>query len=233
MIKIRKANDRGLANHEWLKSRHTFSFADYYDPNYMGFGVLRVINEDRIEGGTGFGAHSHKNMEIVSYVIEGELHHKDSTGTESIIKPGDIQRMSAGSGVVHSEYNNLPNQITHFLQIWIFPDTDDIQPGYEQKSFNQEFSSGDLILVASQSGKDGSISIHQDVEIYACKSRKHGELNRAISDDRLYWIQVIKGFVTANNVVLEPGDGAGISHLSELTLHWDDGSEFLLFDLTT
>ncbi len=231
MMKIRKSQERGLADHGWLKSRHTFSFADYIDPNFMGYSVLRVINEDRIQGGTGFGTHGHRDMEIISYVVEGELEHKDSMGTESIILPGEIQRMTAGTGVRHSEYNKLKDQQSHFLQIWIQPDQVGLKPGYEQKSFSNSIGSSDLILVCSKSGKNGSISINQDVDLYLCKSVADGEKNFKTFNHRHLWIQVINGEVDCEGQKLLSGDGASIQEVEILKLGWRKGAEFLLFDM--
>lgn len=231
MIKVRKSNDRGLADHGWLKSRHTFSFADYYEPKFMGYSVLRVINEDRIEGGTGFGTHGHRDMEIISYVVEGALEHKDSIGTVATILPGEIQRMSAGTGVRHSEYNKLKDAQTHFLQIWIEPDQTGIQPGYEQKSFSESFGGSDLILVGSKSGKKGSISINQDVDLYACKSIDGSERQFKTFTHRHHWVQVIGGEVVCDNEKLQAGDGAAIDGVETFKLSWGKAAEFLLFDL--
>lgn len=231
MIKIRKSQERGLASHGWLNSSHTFSFADYYDPNYMGFGPLRVINEDRIQAATGFGTHGHQNMEIISYVIEGALEHKDSMGSDTIIVPGEVQRMSAGTGVRHSEYNHLKDQTTHFLQIWIMPELNNIQPGYAQKSFENDFQTNDLILVASKNGELGSLSINQDVNMYAAKSLIAGKKKLNISKNRKVWIQVIKGEVKVEASTLSVGDGAAIWDQNELDISWPKESEFIVFDL--
>jgi redox-sensitive bicupin YhaK (pirin superfamily) len=231
MIKIRKSNERGAAEHGWLSSRHTFSFADYHDPAYMGFSTLRVINEDKITGGSGFSTHGHKDMEIISYVIEGELQHKDSMGNTVFIKPGEIQRMSAGTGVRHSEFNNLPTKQTHFLQIWIMPEANGIQPSYGQKDFSAALSTEELILVISRYGRDGSITINQDVDLYTLKSSTGGERILNTDEHRSYWLQVIKGVVSFNNVSIGSGDGLSAGVTSRIHLKWSAGSEFLLFDL--
>jgi redox-sensitive bicupin YhaK (pirin superfamily) len=230
MIRVRKSSDRGFADHGWLKSHHTFSFADYYDPNFIGYSVLRVINEDRIAGGTGFATHGHRDMEIISYVIDGALEHKDSIGTETIILPGEIQRMSAGSGVRHSEYNKLKDRTTHFLQIWIEPDQLGLKPGYEQKSFSNQFGISDLILVCSKSGRNGSVSISQDIDLYACKSIERGENHFKTDAHRHLWIQVINGELDVEGHKLVAGDGAAIEGIEVLRLTWSQGTEFLLFD---
>jgi hypothetical protein len=231
MIQIRKSNERGLADHGWLKSRHTFSFADYYDERHMGFGALRVINEDRIEGGTGFDTHSHKDMEIISYVIEGELEHKDSMGNQTIIRRGEVQRLSAGTGIRHSEHNHLPNATTHFLQIWILPENKGIEPGYGQKSFSNAFGCSDLILVASKLGRNGSVSLNQDVDMYVCQAQGSGEKVMKTYAHRHLWVQVIQGQVKVDGVALETGDGAGIKDVESVKLEWTQGSEFIFFDL--
>jgi quercetin 2,3-dioxygenase len=231
MIHVRKAQDRGEANHGWLKSKHTFSFADYYDPQHMGFGPLRVINEDRIEGGTGFGTHPHRDMEIISYVIDGELAHKDSMGNTTVIKPGEVQRMSAGTGVVHSEMNNLKDKVTHFLQIWIIPEQDRIKPSYDQKNFESYLKCNDLILVASKRGRNGSITLNQDVDIYAAQASDVGEKTHKTFLHRHLWVQVIKGGVSVEGILLNAGDGAGIEAVESLNLQWYKGSEYILFDM--
>lgn len=231
MIEIRKAEDRGNADHGWLKSRHSFSFADYYDSKHMGFGPLRVINEDRIEGGTGFGSHGHKDMEIISYVIEGELGHKDSMGNITVIKPGEVQRMSAGTGIVHSEMNNLKDKVTHFLQIWIMPEQKQIKPSYDQKNFENNFSCSDLILVASKEGRNGSVTMNQDVDMYVAKAQDDGEKIHKTYPHRHLWVQVIQGTVTVDGTQLNAGDGAGIEKVESLKLQWSKGSEFIFFDM--
>lgn len=231
MIKVRRSSERGHANHGWLEARHTFSFANYHDPAHMGFSVLRVINEDRIAGGAGFPPHSHQNMEIITYIVEGELEHKDSMGNTATIKPGEVQRMSAGTGVRHSEYNHLKDRPTHLLQIWLLPDQAGYPAGYEQKDFSERLASGDLVLVASNTGRDKSVSIHQDVDLYALKSATAGERILNTDEVRAYWLQVIKGVVKVNDVNLAAGDAASSSVLTRLHLKWQAGSEFLLFDL--
>lgn len=231
MMTLIQSKDRGLANHGWLKSFHTFSFADYYNPERMGFGPLRVINEDRIEAGTGFGTHPHRDMEIISYVIDGALEHKDSMGTETIIRLGDVQRMSAGTGIRHSEYNHSKTQQTHFLQIWVVPENMGIPPSYDQKSFETSFQTNALVLVGSKTGRDGSITINQDVDLYACKS--NGEGSKLISDksNRRIWVQNIKGQVTVNEQLCQSGDAVGFEKTESVSLKWSAGSEFLVFDL--
>lgn len=243
MIKIRKSSDRGYANHGWLEARHSFSFADYYDPAHMGFSVLRVINEDKIIGGAGFPTHSHKDMEIITYIIDGVLEHKDSMGNTATISPGEVQRMSAGTGVRHSEYNHLKDKKTHLLQIWIMPDKDGYPPSYQQKNFAAQLAKNKLILVASNSGRDGSVSLSQDVDIYALKSTVSGEKILNTQENRFYWLQVITGVVQFNEVILSAGDAISASMLSRIHLKWQHGSasgevagkisgaEFILFDL--
>lgn len=231
MIQIRKSNERGLASHGWLNSRHTFSFAEYYDENHMGFGPLRVINEDRIEGGSGFGTHAHRDMEIISYVIEGALQHKDSMGNETVIKPGEVQRLSAGTGIRHSEYNDVKDRTTHFLQIWIMPEKTGVTPGYGQKSFENDLGRSELILVASKSGKQGSITLNQDVDMYVAKAKAAGEKQLRTSEHRKLWVQVIKGSVDVEGTKLDEGDGAGISEVEALNVRWNKDAEFIVFDM--
>lgn len=229
MIKIRRAKDRGHANHGWLDTNHTFSFADYYDPNFMGFRALRVINEDRVQPGVGFGTHAHRDMEIVSYVLEGTLAHRDSMGTGSEIKPGDVQRMSAGSGVTHSEMNPSEVEGVHFLQIWILPAERGIKPSYEQKHFAESTRRDNLRLVASPDGSDGSVTIHQDVRLYATLL-DNASVTHELQPSRSAWVQVTRGEVDVNGQTLEAGDGAAISDESTITLT-GRGAEALLFDL--
>lgn len=231
MIQVRRSNERGLADHGWLKSAHTFSFADYYDPAFMGFSALRVINEDHIDGGTGFGMHPHRDMEIISYVVEGALEHRDSMGNSTVIKPGEVQRMSAGTGVRHSEYNRMKNASTHLLQIWILPEKAGLEPSYDQKSFESDFSCSDLILVASRDGRNGSVSMNQDADMYAAKAQDAGEKTLKTFAHRHLWVQVVKGGVTVEGETLGAGDGAGVTGVENLKLAWTKGSEFLVFDL--
>lgn len=231
MLHVRKAEDRGNANHGWLKSRHTFSFSEYYDENHMGFGPLKVINEDRIEGGTGFGTHGHRDMEIISYVVEGALQHKDSMGNTTVIRPGEVQRMSAGTGIRHSEYNDLKDSVTHFLQIWIMPEKIGIEPGYDQKSFENDFGCSNMILVATKSGRDGSITLNQDVDMYVAKAAESGEKHLKTYVHRHLWVQVIKGEVQVEGEILKDGDGVGIEKVESLRIKWSKGSEFILFDM--
>ncbi|MNT33236.1 Quercetin 2,3-dioxygenase [compost metagenome] len=197
----------------------------------MGFSVLRVINEDRIDGGTGFDTHGHRDMEIISYVIDGALEHKDSMGTDTVIKPGEVQRMSAGTGIRHSEYNHLKDQVTHFLQIWIMPAQTGVAPSYDQKSFRSDFSCSDLILVGSQNGRNGSVTVNQDVDMYAAKAQDAGEKHLKTFKHRHIWVQVIKGDVTVEGENLASGDGAGITDVETLKIAWSKGAEFILFDL--
>jgi redox-sensitive bicupin YhaK (pirin superfamily) len=231
MLEIRKSTDRGYADHGWLRSFHTFSFADYYDPENMGFGPLRVINEDRIQPGTGFGTHGHRDMEIISYVLEGALGHKDSMGTGSTIVPGDVQRMSAGKGVLHSEFNHAKDGVTHFLQIWIEPNVTGIPPSYEQKHFDADSKRGRLRLVASPDGRDGSVRIHQDAYIYAALLDKGDRLVHKLADGRRAYVHVARGKVTVNGQPLEAGDALKATQTSEITLENGEGAEILLFDL--
>lgn len=231
MLEVRKSNQRGYADHQWLKSQHTFSFADYYDPKNMGFRSLRVINEDRIEGGTGFGAHPHRDMEIISYVVKGALEHKDSMGTKAIIRPGEVQRMSAGDGVTHSEYNHQLEEETHFFQIWIMPKTRGGQPGYGQKSFEEALNTKKLVLVVSQDGRDGSIDIKQDADLYISRLKTNDEVEFKLRAGRGAWVQMVRGQVSVNGQVLETGDAASFTAEELLKLKANQDSEFILFDL--
>ena len=232
MIIVRPAQERGNANFGWLDSKHTFSFGSYYDPNYMGFGNLRVINEDKVQPGKGFGTHSHKDMEIISYVLEGELEHKDSIGSGSVIRPGDVQRMSAGTGIAHSEFNASNTNGVHFLQIWILPQTKGIQPSYEQKHFSVAEKQGKLKLVASPDGKDDSVTIHQDANLYVAVLNNGDRVNHNTDQNRSLWLQVTRGSVDINGKSLGAGDGAGITEESDIAIiATSDNTEVLLFDL--
>ncbi len=231
MIALRKSSERGHANHGWLDSFHSFSFADYHDPRHMGFSVLRVINEDRVAPGTGFPTHGHRDMEIVTYVLKGALEHKDSLGNGSTIHPGEVQRMSAGRGVRHSEFNPSDSEPVHLLQIWILPDRAGHAPGYEQKHFNPAELEGRLRLVASPNGHDGSVTIHQDARLYATRLDGAANVSHALAPGRRAYVQVARGAVTLNNVPLSAGDGAGIENESLVALASGKDAEVLLFDL--
>ncbi|WP_353155623.1 pirin family protein [Herminiimonas fonticola] len=231
MLEIRKSEDRGHANHGWLDSYHSFSFAEYYDEQHMGFGPLRVINEDRVHAGGGFGTHGHRDMEIISYVLDGELAHKDSMGTGSVIRPGDVQRMSAGSGVRHSEFNHAKDQTTHFLQIWIQPNVTGIPPSYEEKNFSAEDKRGRLRLIASSDGEDGSVLIHQDAKLYAGLFDGAETASLAIAAGRLAYIHVARGAVTVNGVELKTGDALKLSDVSTVDITDGQQAEVLVFDL--
>jgi len=231
MITIRKSDDRGRADHGWLDSRHTFSFADYHDPEHMEFRSLRVINEDRVEPGQGFGTHPHRDMEILSYVLEGALEHKDSMGTSSTIRPGEVQRMTAGTGVLHSEYNPSRKEPVHFLQIWIFPEKKSLKPGYEQKAFPDGERKNRLRLVASRDGRDGSLTIHQDAELYTTLLSRGESVSHPLKAGRHAWVQVARGAATLNGKPLATGDGAAISGEKSLELKATADAEVLMFDL--
>lgn len=231
MITLRKSSDRGQADHGWLHSQHSFSFADYYDPREMGWGALRVINEDRVEPGQGFGTHGHRDMEIISYVLAGELEHKDSMGNGTLIRPGDVQRMSAGSGVRHSEFNPSPRSPVHFLQIWIEPATLGMAPSYEQKFFAPEDKRGRLRLVASRDGREGSVTIHRDVDLYASLLAPGEQVSHSLAAKRMAYLHLVRGAVRVNGVQLETGDAAKIEMEQKLTIAADADSEVLLFDL--
>jgi redox-sensitive bicupin YhaK (pirin superfamily) len=230
MIEIRKSEERGQADHGWLRSYHSFSFADYHDAEHMGFGHLRVINEDRIQPGTGFGTHGHRDMEIISYVLEGELAHKDSMGNGSTIVPGDVQRMSAGKGVLHSEFNHAQD-VTHFLQIWIEPRVTGIPPSYEQKHFDAASKRGRLRLVASPDGRDGSVTIHQDAFVYAALLDGADRATHKLHPGRRAYLHVVRGKLTANGQPLETGDALKATNAPEITLEKGERAEALLLDL--
>lgn len=231
MLTVRKAEDRGHADHGWLTSHHTFSFANYYDPQHMGFGPLRVINDDTVAPEGGFPAHRHRDMEIISYVLEGALEHKDSMGNGSVMKPGDVQRMSAGTGVTHSEYNASREESVHFLQIWIEPERVGLASGYEQKFFSEDEKRNRLRLVASPNGEDGSVHIQQDARMYATLLDNGENVSHTFAKGRAGWLHVARGSAELNGQALKAGDGAAISDETEITLRSNDGAEVLLFDL--
>lgn len=228
----RSSEDRGKANFGWLDSRHTFSFGHYYDPKHMGFGPLRVINEDRVAPGGGFPTHPHADMEIISYVLEGALAHKDSLSTGSEIRPGDVQRMSAGTGIRHSEFNSSAAEPVHFLQIWILPERKGLQPGYEQKRFSHDEKRCKLRLIGSRDGREGSVTIHQDVDLYATVLAPGEAVSHVLAMGRLAWVQLARGAITLNGAPLNAGDGMAIENVSELRLEAQEDSEILLFDMT-
>ena len=231
MITLRKGEDRGHANHGWLDSYHSFSFADYYDPAHMGFGPLRVINEDRVQPGMGFGTHGHRDMEILSYVLDGQLEHKDSIGTGSIIVPGDVQRMSAGRGVQHSEFNPSFTDEVHFLQIWIEPKITGLAPSYEQKHFPDHDKAGRLRLIASADGADGSVTLHQDAKAYATRLDGADRVTYALAGGRRAYVHVARGSVHVNGIPLAAGDAAKVTDEAAITLDHASAGEVLLLDL--
>ena len=229
---VRRASDaRGRANLGWLDSRHTFSFADYHDARFMGYGPLRVINEDRVQPAKGFGTHGHRDMEIISYVLEGELAHRDNMGNGSVIRRGDVQRMSAGTGVQHSEYNNSLDAPVHLFQIWLFPDRRNLAPGYEEKHFDDDAKRGKLKLVASNDGRDGSVVIHQHADLYAALLKPGDEVTHTTERTAKGWVQIASGAVTVNGERLEAGDGAAIAYEENLAIRCVADSELLLFDM--
>lgn len=232
MAILRAAAERGRANHGWLDSAHTFSFSSYYDPQYMGFGPLRVINDDRVIPGAGFDTHGHQNMEIVSYVLEGALAHRDSLGNGSVIRPGDVQRMSAGAGIRHSEFNHSQTDPVHFLQIWIIPDRAGYPPSYEQKYFGVAEKRGRLCLVASRDGRAGSVTLHQDVNMYAALLDGKDAADFDLPEGRLAWIQVARGEVRVNGQRLIEGDGLAMDEAGRLHLDGAQAAEALLFDMS-
>ena len=227
----RRSTQRGAADFGWLKSRHTFSFGSYHDPKHMGFGVLRVINEDRVEPGQGFQTHAHRDMEIISYVLGGALEHQDSLGTGSVIRPGDVQRMSAGTGIRHSEFNHSKSEPVHFLQIWIIPEREGNPPSYEQQHFAEAQRRGRLRLVGSRDGRDGSVTIHQDVDLYAALLSEGDQLNHALQAGRAGWLQVARGDVTLNDERLGQGDCVAIGEPGVLTIDARGEAEILFFDM--
>lgn len=231
MITLRRSDERGYANHGWLQSHHTFSFANYYDPAHMGFGALRVINDDRIAAGRGFGTHGHRDMEIITYVLEGAVAHRDSMGNGSTIRPGNVQRMSAGRGVQHSEFNPLPDAGTHLLQIWIEPDVTGIEPEYEELELDDAGRRGKLRCVVSPDGADGSMRVHQDARLYVGRFDGEERALHELAAGRRAWVHVARGRVAVNGQVLEAGDAAAIRDEASITLDRGDGAEVLLFDL--
>ena len=231
MLEIRKSHERGHADHGWLNSYHSFSFADYYDLDHMNFGALRVINEDRVQPGTGFGTHGHRDMEIISYVLSGALEHKDSTGTGSIIRPGDVQRMSAGRGVLHSEYNPSQDEEAHFLQLWIIPKFTGTRPSYEQKHFSTDEKRGRLALIASSDGRDGSVTINQDVAVYAGLFDGAERAVHNVEPGRRVYLHVARGEVTVNAQKLDAGDALKAVDPRQVVIEDGKNAEILLFEL--
>jgi redox-sensitive bicupin YhaK (pirin superfamily) len=231
MIEVRRSNERGHGDHGWLDSRHTFSFADYHDPEFMGYGPLRVINEDRVQPGQGFGTHGHRDMEIISYVLEGALEHKDSMGNGSVLRPGFVQRMTAGTGVRHSEFNHSPAELVHFLQIWVIPDQAGLAPGYEEREFADAEKQGALRLIASRDGRDGSVVLHQDVDLYASLLEAGDELVHEARPGRKTWIQLVRGEIDVNGETLRAGDGAALVDEERIAIRGAASAELLLFDM--
>lgn len=231
MIEIRPSQDRGYADHGWLKSYHSFSFADYMDPEHIQFGPLRVINEDRVAPGMGFGTHAHRDMEIISYVLDGELAHKDSMGNGSVLRPGDVQRMTAGTGVRHSEFNHAQDQTTHFLQIWVLPAQLNLAPGYEERHFDPQAKRGKLALIASADGRNDSVKVHQDMALYAGRFDGTETAMLPIADGRRAYVHVVRGKVDVNGKTLSGGDAAKLTQEHAVTLSRGEDSEVLVFDL--
>jgi redox-sensitive bicupin YhaK (pirin superfamily) len=231
MIKVRPARERGRTRTDWLESHHTFSFNRYYDPNYSGFRDLLVLNEDYVAPGRGFGTHSHDNMEILSYVVEGALEHRDSTGASGTLRPNELQRMTAGTGVRHSEFNPSASEKTHFLQIWILPEREGLSPGYEQRAFPETERRGRLRLLVSPDGREGSVTIHQNVKVYDALLASGDKLTYDLEKDHYAWVQVVKGAVALSGSPLGSGDGAAVSHETSIELSASEDAEILLFDL--
>lgn len=231
MIRIRLSQDRGHFDHGWLDTYHTFSFADYFDPDQMGFRTLRVINEDRVKPGEGFGTHPHRDMEILTIVLSGGLRHRDSMGNGSVIRPGEVQRMTAGTGITHSEFNDSSQEPVHFLQIWVLPERTGLAPGYEQRAFPPEGGLGNPLLVASRDGRDGSVTIHQDASVFSVRLAPGQTMDPFPAQGRHIWVQAIRGALNVNGVRLNAGDGAGASGEDSLRFDAESSSEFLLFDL--
>jgi quercetin 2,3-dioxygenase len=231
MIGVRKASERGHFDHGWLDTHHTFSFSRYYDPRHMGFRALRVINEDRVQPGQGFGTHPHEDMEIVTYVLSGALAHKDSLGTGSAIRPGELQRMTAGTGISHSEFNPSQTEPVHLYQIWLLPEQEGLDPSYEQRAFPEEERANRLRLVASPEAKDGSLTIRQDARLYLARLDEGHEVSKDIPSGRHAWLQVLRGNVSLNGQAMSAGDGAAVSEETALAIRAESPSEVLLFDL--
>ena len=231
MLAVRRAKERGVANHGWLDSRHSFSFGHYFDPKFMGFGPLRVINEDRVRPSRGFDTHGHQDMEIISYVLSGALQHKDSMGNGSVIRPGDVQRMSAGTGVRHSEYNASDDEDVHFLQIWIMPDREGLEPSYEQIHVTVDDKRGAAKLIGSRDGRDGSVTIHQDVDLYATCLREGEQVTHSIAAGRQAWVQVARGSARVNDENVAAGDGIAVPGGTTLVLAGTSDAELLVFDM--
>lgn len=231
MKTVRKAQDRGHANFGWLNSHHSFSFGRYHDPNHMGFRALRVINDDHVTAGAGFGEHPHDNMEIISYVVDGELEHRDSMGTGSVIKPGDVQLMSAGTGVTHSEFNGSKDRPVHFLQIWLPPSKQGLTPSYQQQHFDHVTRSNKLALLVSPNGRDESLTIHRDVRIFGGLLEAQARAHIELAEGRYAWVQVVRGSIKVDDVTLAQGDGLAITQEDLLTFEGINSSEFLVFDL--
>ena len=231
MLNIRRSDERGRSRFDWLQSSHTFSFGSYYDPQHMGYGSLRVINDDHVIPGAGFGTHPHKDMEIVSYVLEGALEHRDSMGNGSVIRPGDVQRMSAGTGVTHSEYNHSKNEPVHFLQIWFLPERGGLQPGYEQKTFSEDEKRGRFRLVASRQGSDGSVRLNQDVNMLVGLFDGEEEATLTLAEGRTAWLHVARGAVSVNGQRLKAGDGANVDAPESLSFSEGDSAEVIVFDM--
>jgi redox-sensitive bicupin YhaK (pirin superfamily) len=231
MLALRRAQERGHANHGWLNSYHTFSFGDYYDPEHMGFSKLRVINDDTVVPKGGFGTHGHRDMEIISYVLKGALKHQDSMGNGSVIRPGEVQRMSAGTGVTHSEFNASDSEPVHFLQIWVLPEQEGLTPSYEQKAFAEEEKRGRLRLVGSRDAREGSVTIHQDVDLYATLLSDGDRVSHSLAEGRKGWVQVAQGSAVLNDELLNAGDGVAIEGPATITLSGTSEAEVLLFDM--
>lgn len=231
MMQIRRSEARGRANFGWLDSRHSFSFGNYYDPAHMGFGPLRVINEDRVVPGGGFPTHGHRDMEILSYVLDGALEHQDSIGTGSVIRPGEVQRMSAGTGIRHSEYNASDQEGVHFLQIWVEPERDGIEPSYEQKAFPETERRNSLRVLAARDGREGALTLHQDVSLYGSLLDAGHKVVHTLVEGRGAWVQLVRGVVTVNGETLAGGDGAALAATDEVVIEASEDAELLLFDL--